>query len=101
MALPCGFSFRSGGLVLPRLLGIVVFSHVLVVIIDLLGDNFHSGAILPLQRGVDLASGDEIYDCEGDYFGLILVDFLAVNDNLQELFTLLDIFFGLAEDLAQ
>ncbi len=80
---------------------VVAFAHILVIVVDFLGQGFDFGSHLALKFLIDFVSGNEVNDCIGQSVRFVLVDILVVDDDFEEFFALLDVLFGVAQDLAE
>jgi hypothetical protein len=79
----------------------VAFAHILVIDVDFLGQSFYFGSHLALKFLIDFVSGNEVNDRIGQSVRFVLVDIFVVDDDFEKFFALLDVLFGVAQDLAE
>jgi hypothetical protein len=80
---------------------VVIFAHILVIAVDFLGQGFYFDSHLALKFLINFVSGNEVNNRIGQSVRFVLVDILVVDDDFEEFLALLDVLFGVAQDLAE
>ena len=81
LALLQSFLLRSLCSFLLCLERVVAFAHILVIVVDFLGEGFDFGSQLAVKFLIDFFSGNEVNDRIGQNVRFVLVDIFVVDDD--------------------